>query len=62
MVKDSRFQNGRLTGGSSHGAGKQGGSMEKEVKRESFRGAFDNRQVSSLDQEIEGGKGFVTHT
>ena len=37
------------------------GSMEREVKRESFRGAFDNRQVSSLDQEIEGGKGFVTH-
>ena len=36
MVKDSRFQNGRLTGGSSHGAGKQGGSMEKEVKRESL--------------------------
>ena len=34
--------------------------MEREVKRESFRGAFDNRQVSSLDQEIEGGKGFVT--
>ena len=33
MVKDSRFQNGRLTGGSSHGAGKQG---VEEVKRESL--------------------------
>ena len=33
MVRDSRFQNGRLTGGSSHGAGKQG---VEEVKRESL--------------------------
>jgi len=46
MVKDSRFQNGRLTGGSSHGAGKQGGRRGEEGE---LRGAFDNRQVSSLD-------------
>ena len=37
------------------------GSMEREVKRESFRGSFDNRQVSSLDQEIEGRKDLL-HT